>query len=118
MDFCKLCDNMLYIVQDNSEKPFMKCRNCGSTAELCQNNGTGRCLYKSKKSNENGFVKLIFNKNIKYDKTLPRVNNIVCPNKDCTKKKDDKNNVIYLKTDAKKMTYMYSCTYCDYFWKN
>ena len=33
--------------------------------------------------------KLYINPYIKYDPTLPRVNNLVCPNNKCTKKKDE-----------------------------
>jgi hypothetical protein len=57
------------------------------------------------------------NKYLKHDPTLPRVNNIVCPNKDCTKIQDKDNEVIYIKYDITNMKYLYYCCHCDFFWK-
>lgn len=54
------------------------------------------------------------NTNIKYDKTLPHVNNIKCPDTNCEKTTD----TIYIKYDLNNMKYLYFCCNCEKFWKN
>lgn len=54
------------------------------------------------------------NINIKYDKTLPHVNNIKCPDIKCKKTTD----TIYIKYDLNNMKYLYFCCNCEKFWKN
>jgi hypothetical protein len=54
------------------------------------------------------------NTNIKYDKTLPHVNNIKCPDTNCKKTTD----TIYIKYDLNNMKYLYFCCNCEKFWKN
>jgi hypothetical protein len=53
--------------------------------------------------------------NIKYDPSLPHVNNIACPN--CKGNNTEKqNDVIYIKYDAENKKYLYFCCKCDHFW--
>ena len=61
---------------------------------------------------------MFVNPYIKYDPTLPRVNNIKCTNKDCNSKKNKlQNEVIYIKYDSKNMKYLYVCETCGETWK-
>ena len=61
---------------------------------------------------------MFINPYIKYDPTLPRVNNIKCVNKECkSKSKNVNNEVIYIKYDNDEMKYLYYCVHCDNFWK-
>lgn len=55
--------------------------------------------------------KQFMTKHIKHDVTLPRVNNIECPQK-CKEKE-----VIYIKYDQNNMKYLYYCCKCEQFWK-
>jgi aspartate carbamoyltransferase regulatory subunit len=55
---------------------------------------------------------------IKYDPTLPRVNHIKCPNANCSKPKEKDDEVIYIKFNPVKMSYLYCCCYCENFWKS
>jgi DNA-directed RNA polymerase subunit M/transcription elongation factor TFIIS len=56
--------------------------------------------------------------NIANDPTLPRVNNIPCPNPSCTRAADQANRVIYVKYDDRNMLYVYFCEHCQHFWRN
>jgi hypothetical protein len=68
-----------------------------------------------KYSNDSANLNSYLTPNIKYDLTLPRVSNIVCPNDSC---KPNANEVIYIKYDHANMKYLYFCCHCDHFWKN
>jgi DNA-directed RNA polymerase subunit M/transcription elongation factor TFIIS len=115
MDFCKLCENMLYIkIDDDKLKNY--CKNCNFSEEVESNQS--RIIIENNYEMEETSLDDSFNTNIKYDPTLPRVNNIICANKKCTKSKDEDNEIIFIKYDKENMKYKYYCVHCDYFWNN
>ena len=120
MEFCEKCNNMLYIDIDSSDKGDNKlknyCKNCNFSKEL-PNDKSMIIIENVYEKTENINYKLFINPFIKYDPTLPRVNNINCINKSCTKKKKDIYEVIYIKYDNENMKYLYYCVYCEKFWK-
>jgi DNA-directed RNA polymerase subunit M/transcription elongation factor TFIIS len=120
MDFCEKCNNMLYINVEKTEdgKNQLKnyCKNCNFSKEL-SNTKSMSIIETIYEKSENINYKLFINPYIKYDPTLPRVNNIECNNKECTKEKDKMNEVIYIKYDNENMKYLYYCVYCEKFWK-
>lgn len=119
MDFCNLCENMLYIKIDIDENEHQQlknyCKNCNFEKDLP--NDKSISIVENNYENENINYKLYINPYIKYDPTLPRVNNIKCVNKKCTKKADEDHEVIYIKYDNTGMKYLYYCIYCENFWK-
>ena len=120
MEFCKLCDNMLFIkreVTDEQDKLINYCKNCSNSVELKSDNKS-ILIFENNYEKEKINYKLFVNPYIKYDPTLPRVNNLVCPNAKCTKKKNQDNEVIYIKYDNENMKYLYYCVYCEEFWVN
>ena len=120
MEFCKLCDNMLYIkreVTDEQDKLINYCKNCSNSVELKSDNKS-ILIFENNYEKEKINYKLFINTYSKYDPTLPRVNNLVCPNAKCTKKKNQDNEVIYIKYDNENMKYLYYCVYCEEFWVN
>ena len=120
MEFCEKCSNMLYISVDNTDedKSILKnyCKNCNFSKEL-PNNESRPIIENVYENTENINYKLFINPHIKHDPTLPRVNNIKCINKECSKKNDQMNEVIYIKYDNENMKYLYYCVYCEKFWK-
>lgn len=50
------------------------------------------------------------------DPTLPRVSDVACPNKGCTRKHGDPPSVLYIKYDVVNLRFLYSCTHCRAFW--
>jgi DNA-directed RNA polymerase subunit M/transcription elongation factor TFIIS len=118
MKFCEICKNMLYITLNDDENLSYYCRNCGYT-EVCL---TSVCISSSSDvmKGANSYRNVI-NKWTKFDPTLPRVNNIPCPNNDCQTNDEDESKkadkeVIYLRYDSKNMKYMYLCCVCDTSW--
>lgn len=115
MDFCDLCDNMLYLkVKQDDNQLLNHCKNCNFQKEL-PNNKTIKILEKNYEKEEINYD-LFINPYIKYDPTLPRINNVHCINKDCKKKHDKDNEIIYIKYDNENMKYLYFCVHCDYYW--
>lgn len=113
MHFCKVCENMYYvrIDSDNSNKLIHYCRNCGDTSDINVSNTS------IKKEQEHSFHNII-NKYTKHDPTLPRVNNVLCPNKDClTNTEGKEREIIYIRYDDLNIKYIYLCTECDKEWK-
>jgi len=111
MKFCDTCHNMLYIsVEEDNLKHY--CKNCNfSTTD---NYATrAECIVETNHDVcESGNYKQYMSKYIKYDPTLPRVNNIDCPS--CSTKP---NKVIYIKYDHVNMKYLYYCCHCEHFWR-
>ena len=136
MHFCIKCGNMYYIkIKDDTEELVYNCRKCGHTNSELINQLDNLCVSKTELTT-NSIVDYsnIINKYTKLDPTLPRINNINCPNKDCpsnTKESIDdesKNNsstqvkmekeIIYLRYDDKNMKFVYLCGVCDHYWNN
>ena len=73
----------------------------------------------SKQNVEN--TSIILNKYTKFDPTLPRLNNIKCPNVDCVTNKEDNPadpDVVSVRYDNLNVKYLYICSHCDFTWKN
>jgi len=104
------------INSDNANKLVYYCRNCGNEDQsITTNNVTVSKTYI--KITEKSFSHII-NKYTKLDPTLPRVNNILCPNADCsTNTKDKEREIIYIRYDDVNMKYVYLCCDCDSVWQ-
>jgi len=117
MHFCSNCSNMYYI-RINSDDPnslVYYCRQCGNEDKSI---GVGNvCVSKIQiKKSEQSFNHII-NKYTKLDPTLPRINNVLCPNADCaTNTKNDAREIIYIRYDDTNMKYIYLCSTCDTVW--
>jgi DNA-directed RNA polymerase subunit M/transcription elongation factor TFIIS len=105
------------ISKDNNYKLVHFCHNCGNTDEY-DNEVETICVVNSDNAttsvNDNSFI----NKYTKFDPTLPRLNNIPCPNKDCESNitKGFNNEIIYVRIDDINMKYVYICNTCDTNW--
>lgn len=118
MRFCSQCQNMYYISidPDDTNKLMYYCRNCGNKDTNLSNENVIITKVQVKKSQQE--FSHIINKYTKYDPTLPRINNILCPNADCATNKDDTpREIIYIRYDDQNMKYIYLCSTCDIVWK-
>lgn len=117
MKFCNLCNNFVYIQLDKENNLQYHCKNCDNVIENTDTKSL--CVIDNNYMDDKTVYKQYINKYLKYDPTLPRVNNIQCPNQECkTKKENVENEVIFVKYDSTNMKYMYHCVHCDHFWKN
>lgn len=119
MHFCSICKNMYYIRinEKDTNKLEYYCRNCGHEDHLIAVDNI--CVSKTIiKKSEQSFNNII-NRYTKLDPTLPRINNILCPNADCeTNKKEKEREIIYIRYDDTNMKYIYMCSICDTIWQN
>lgn len=108
MNFCE-CGNMYYM-NVNDDNLTYTCKACGNqNEELASKN---ICVSKTVLRNKEPKIEHMVNEYTKYDPTLPRINNMKCPN--C----DNKHEVIYLRYDDIQKKYLYICTGCDTIWKS
>jgi len=117
MKFCPVCRNMLYAIDESTNDEGTKfavlsCRKCEYTEPLSRDNPVVyEHLLREDKSD-----RLALNPYLKFDPTLPRFTEIVCPTKDCPSK-NGKSDVVGVKLDAKDLIWMYQCAKCDTTWK-
>jgi hypothetical protein len=111
----------MYYIRINADDPnklVYYCRACGNEDTLFTSENI--CVSKTLiKKTEQSFSHII-NKYTKYDPTLPRINNIKCPNKECpTNKEGKEREIIYIRYDDVNMKYVYLCTEdsCNTVWK-
>jgi DNA-directed RNA polymerase subunit M/transcription elongation factor TFIIS len=120
MEFCKNCENMLYIriggSEENPTGPLVYyCRKCGNEQEMQQDH---LCVSKIQLKRAEQKYDNIINEYTKLDLTLPHIYNIPCPNAECTSHKTKKNDVVYIRYDDINLKYVYLCTVCDTIWNN
>ena len=135
MHFCIKCGNMYYIqIEEETEELIYNCRKCGHKNNTLINELDNLCVSKTEltKSSVIDYSNII-NQYTKLDPTLPRIDNVDCPNKDCQSNvdKDDdekksggaktvkkEKEIIYIRYDDKNMKYLYLCGVCDHYWNN
>lgn len=118
MHFCSKCSNMYYISinPNDTNKLVYYCRKCGNEDTLLALDNV--CVSKTQINKSEQSFSNIINKYTKFDPTLPRINNILCPNEDCITNKEGKDrDIIYIRYDDINMKYVYLCTDCDTVWK-
>lgn len=121
MHFCNECGNMYYIRlnEKDENKLVYYCKKCGN--ENNQITEDNMCVSVTNlKRQENKYYHIV-NKYTKLDKTLPRLNNIKCPNDECSSNHENeqtrvKNEIIYMRYDNEDIKYVYICVNCDSIW--
>ena len=120
MLFCSVCNNMYYITINNEtqDKLTYYCRCCGNKDENMTNNGV--CVLNTQSKNNQLNYKHVINRYTKLDPTIPRINNLPCPNAVCKtnrteseNKKKVSNEILYIRYNDKDLKYVYMCCVCD-----
>ena len=112
--FCEHCDNymILKIIEENETQSLQYyCNNCGNINKKVEE----KCINYNNYDLQKIYIQ---DRNIKYladDPTIPRVNNITCPNNECSKVGE--NEVVYITIDEDNMKYLYICRDCKTSWK-
>ena len=136
MNFCENCNNMLYMkiitqeLSDSEEsedkdkqetqlnnKIMYYCRCCNNEyPDLYKKNS---CIFNINYNLESITKNSFINDYIYDDITLPKAENIKCPNKDCIcNKEGEDTKIVTIRYDDLDMKYMYLCCMCDNVWKN
>jgi DNA-directed RNA polymerase subunit M/transcription elongation factor TFIIS len=104
------------INSENSNELVYYCRNCGNEDKLIAVENL--CVSKVQIQKSEQSFNHIINKYTKLDPTLPRINNILCPNAECeTNTKEKEREIIYIRYDDINMKYVYLCSTCDTVWE-
>lgn len=120
MEFCNLCENMLYI-KDNPDDAFdvkLYCKNCNFNKPLSETKESKLIIQNLYNTQNVKDYKNILNDNIIYDPTIPHIDNITCPNGACSRPPDANNDIMYIKVDQTNLKFIYYCVYCKEFWEN
>lgn len=116
MEFCEVCDNMLFLRSEENTKLVKYCKHCPFVKE----SDTQRAVKVTQTMySEDDLLYLQYkNKYLRCDPTLPRISDpsLPCPNRECTGPKD-KPQVLYIKYHPVHMKYLYCCDYCGTMWR-
>jgi DNA-directed RNA polymerase subunit M/transcription elongation factor TFIIS len=118
MYFCTKCDNMYYIKvdEDDSNKLIHYCRRCGYEDSTITSDDV--CVLNTHIKRSEDRYNQVINSYTKDDATLPRSSTIRCPNSKCPSNTEGKSReVIYLRYDDVKLSYIYMCAHCETTWK-
>ena len=121
MKFCDKCDNMFYIrvseenEDDTSDSLVYYCRNCGNSES---NIIESICVSKIQIKRSEQKIMNTVNEFTKMDPTLPRLDNIPCPNQECPSNNGSDKEVIYIRYDDTNLKFIYLCVHCDKIWKS
>lgn len=114
MEFCEVCDNMLFITsrEDLGVATLLHiCRKCGNEKPITASVVSSMTFTKKEQYSS------VINKYTKLDPTLPRINSIPCPKVECVNHTNPKPDIIYLRYDNVDLKYAYLCPECDTIWK-
>ncbi len=105
---------MYYLkIGESGDQLKYTCRNCGN--EKCANENICVSRHQIKKGELK--FKHVMNPHVKKSPTLPRINNLLCPNPSCVASSSP-HEVIYIRYDNENLRYVYLCTICDTVWKS
>jgi len=139
MEFCEICDNLLYLRSEEDTSLIKYCKHCtfskkenGITGGTSAGPGAGPSTQRTVaiKVSQNLYSEddLLYlqyqNKYLRFDPTLPRVTHsmtnsdkiLICPNTDCKESKE-KPQTLYVKYHPVHMKYLYCCDYCGITWR-
>jgi DNA-directed RNA polymerase subunit M/transcription elongation factor TFIIS len=116
MEFCEVCDNMLYVKTNENKQLVKYCKHC--EFEKIETTNSAIRISQTIYSEDDLLYNQNVNKYLRFDPTLRRIKDphIACPNTECTSTPDN-NQVIYIKYDSKNMKYLYVCETCGETWK-
>jgi len=112
MRFCEVCDNLLY-VKVAAGALVDQCNYCGCSYSV--ESSTAPVLETDYRDDRAKYHHLL-TELLHEDPTLPRVDNVPCPNEACSRPSRAKGNVLYVKYDPVNVRFLYSCCYCKAFW--
>lgn len=119
MEFCPVCNNMLYVKTDENKNLVKYCRHCDynridnhtSAVKICET------IY----SEDDLLFNQHVNKYLPMDNTLRRINDpiIKCTNPECISNTEEgvDQQVIYIKYHHENMKYLYCCDRCSTIWR-
>lgn len=114
MEFCDVCDNMLYLSKGDHELDLVHaCKKCGFKRNV---SGEESIIVSSLSLAKQSQYTSVINQYTKLDPTLPRIQGMSCPQEDCANK-TGREPIIYIRYDNVDLKYAYICPICGTVWK-
>ena len=116
MEFCEVCDNMLYVKSNENKQLVKYCKHC--EFQKVETNSTAIKISETIYSEDDLLYNQHVNKYLRYDPTLRRIRDpqVSCPNPNCNIE-EDKKQILYIKYHPQNMKYLYVCENCGETWK-
>jgi DNA-directed RNA polymerase subunit M/transcription elongation factor TFIIS len=116
MEFCDVCENMLYVKSNEDNKLVKYCKHCNF--ERVEDSGSAIKISETIYSEDDLLYNQHVNKYLRFDPTLRRINDplISCPNQECNVD-ENKKQILYIKYHPQNMKYLYVCENCGQTWK-
>lgn len=116
MEFCEVCDNMLYVKSNDAKQLVKYCKHC--EFQRVETRASAIKISETIYSEDDLLYNQHVNKYLRYDPTLRRIKDplISCPNKNCNVD-DDRKQILYIKYHPQNMKYLYVCEHCGETWK-
>jgi len=117
INFCKDCDNMMFLYTDEDEELYYGCKACGNIEDVGQTHSS-TCVYNNSQLQVDKSEVINSNPYITHDITLPSIQNnpnIKCQNEACNPETTD---IKFIKYDEINMKYIYICNHCSSKWRN
>ena len=119
MEFCSVCNNMLYVKTDENKHLVKYCKHC----DFSKVEDSLGCIKISETmyTEDDLLYSQNINKYLRYDPTLRRINDsqIKCPNGECPVQLEEgkEQQVLYIKYHPHNMKYLYVCDHCGHIWR-
>jgi DNA-directed RNA polymerase subunit M/transcription elongation factor TFIIS len=107
MEFCQVCENMLFLT-NVEEKLMFQCKKCGFEKDATSNVVCSLSFQKKEQHTS------VIHKYTKLDPTLPRMK-LKCPLETC--KNHQEGDIIQVRYNETELSYAYLCPECDTIWK-
>jgi DNA-directed RNA polymerase subunit M/transcription elongation factor TFIIS len=108
MEFCTVCENMLFLTNVD-EKLMFQCKKCGFEKDATSNVVCSMSFQKKEQHSS------VIHKYTKLDPTLPRMK-LKCPLETCTNHEKE-SDIIQVRYNETELSYAYLCPECDTIWK-
>jgi DNA-directed RNA polymerase subunit M/transcription elongation factor TFIIS len=117
MEFCDICDNLLYLRSEEDHALVKYCKHCAFSERESAEGRPAMKVSENLYSEDEPYLQYQ-NKYLRCDPTLPRVSDtgLQCPNTACSGPPENP-QVLYVKYHPVHMKYLYCCDYCGTTWK-
>lgn len=118
MEFCDVCNNMLYMKTSENKKMLKYCKHCPFTIENQQSGAIK--ISETMYSDDDLLYNQNINQYLRFDPTLRRIKDekTKCNKEDCVSNTGAKEQqVLYIKYDPRNMKYLYVCDHCGNIWR-
>ena len=111
MEFCSVCENMLYLKLSKDEDATLShyCRRCGNEKAA---GAAATCAYSVTLRRDDAASLQPITDYTRHDPTLPVAHDMSCPTEGCA----EPDSVRYIRYDDVAMKYIYLCSVCSRTW--